>query len=338
MPVITDVMGDVRKEVTVSAEKALADCCGAIGNRDIEPFIPVLVSCMARPAEVPETVERLAATTFVQSVEPPALALMEPVLARGLAERATAVKRKASIIIDNMCKLVSEPSFAAPFLPKLLPGLERVKEETSDPECRSVASRAYATLRRAAGDTGAAGAKVPEVQLKAQPADVLASLREVLKATLPAKATAPDAALSAALAHIAGLASALIDSFDFEHRAWEDNAVYPYLTHLLGEKDTSALCAAFLAVSKKAAKLTSAKVEEEEEGEDLCDCEFSLAYGGKILLNCARLHLKRGKRYGLCGPNGVGKSTLMRAISNGQLDGFPPADKVRTGCCVSYCG
>jgi elongation factor 3 len=46
-----------------------------------------------------------------------------------------------------------------------------------------------------------------------------------------------------------------------------------------------------------------AAAEEEEEGEDLCNCEFSLAYGAKILLNNARLRLKRGKRYGLCGPN-----------------------------------
>lgn len=38
--------------------------------------------------------------------------------------------------------------------------------------------------------------------------------------------------------------------------------------------------------------------------QDLCNCEFSLAYGAKILLNNARLRLKRGKRYGLCGPNG----------------------------------
>ena len=50
--------------------------------------------------------------------------------------------------------------------------------------------------------------------------------------------------------------------------------------------------------------------EEAEEGEDLCDCEFSLAYGAKILLNNAKLHLKRGKIYGLCGPNGAGKVCL----------------------------
>ena len=40
---------------------------------------------------------------------------------------------------------------------------------------------------------------------------------------------------------------------------------------------------------------------------DLCDCEFSLAYGAKILLNNTRLRLKKGRRYGLCGPNGAGK-------------------------------
>ena len=73
-------------------------------------------------------------------------------------------------------------------------------------------------------------------------------------------------------------------------------------------------------------------VEDDEEGEDLCNCEFSLAYGGKILLNNARLHMKRGQRYGLCGHNGCGKSTLMRAIANDQLEGFPPPTELKTVC------
>lgn len=60
--------------------------------------------------------------------------------------------------------------------------------------------------------------------------------------------------------------------------------------------------------------------------EDLCDCEFSLAYGNKILLNQTKLRLKRGQRYGLCGGNDCGKSTLMRSIANGQVEGFPPQD------------
>lgn len=54
-------------------------------------------------------------------------------------------------------------------------------------------------------------------------------------------------------------------------------------------------------------------------GQDLCDCDFSLAYGGRILLSNATLRLKVGSRYGLCGPNGAGKTTLMKAIANGQV-------------------
>ena len=34
---------------------------------------------------------------------------------------------------------------------------------------------------------------------------------------------------------------------------------------------------------------------EDEEGEDLCKCDFSLAYGAPILLNNATLHMKKGR-------------------------------------------
>jgi len=49
-----------------------------------------------------------------------------------------------------------------------------------------------------------------------------------------------------------------------------------------------------------------------------------------ILLSNTKFRLTRGQRYGLCGPNGVGKTTLMRAIANGQVDGFPPRDELKT--------
>ena len=51
----------------VAAGKVLSEACNAVGNRDIEPFIPALVSAVARPAEVPDCVHKLSATTFVQA-------------------------------------------------------------------------------------------------------------------------------------------------------------------------------------------------------------------------------------------------------------------------------
>ncbi|CAM9500788.1 unnamed protein product, partial [Ectocarpus sp. 4 AP-2014] len=42
------------------------------------------------------------------------------------------------------------------------------------------------------------------------------------------------------------------------------------------------------------------------------------------------MRLKRGKNYGLLGGNDSGKSTLMRAIANGSVEGFPDPSEVRT--------
>merc|ERR1719261_1742295 len=80
----------------------------------------------------------------------------------------------------------------------------------------------------------------------------------------------------------------------------------------------------------EAANAIEAEEAEGEEGEDLCNCVFTLGYGSLTLLNNTRLHLKRGKNYGLLGANDCGKTTLMRAINNEQVDGFPPKSELKT--------
>merc|ERR1712038_1978259 len=42
------------------------------------------------------------------------------------------------------------------------------------------------------------------------------------------------------------------------------------------------------------------------------------------------MHLKRNRFYGLLGPNQCGKTTLMRAIVNEQLEGFPKRDELKS--------
>merc|ERR1719287_149006 len=70
--------------------------------------------------------------------------------------------------------------------------------------------------------------------------------------------------------------------------------------------------------------------EEDNEGVDLYKGSFSLAYGTLTLLRDTKMHLKRDRFYGLLGPNQCGKTTLMRAIANEQLEGFPKRDELKS--------
>lgn len=49
----------------------------------------------------------------------------------------------------------------------------------------------------------------------------------------------------------------------------------------------------------------------------------TLIVGGKALLDSATLKLTRGKKYGLVGRNGIGKTCLINAISKSEIEKFP---------------
>jgi elongation factor 3 len=70
--------------------------------------------------------------------------------------------------------------------------------------------------------------------------------------------------------------------------------------------------------------------DDDDDAEELCNCQFTLAYGTKILLHNTKMKLKRGRNYGLLGKNDSGKTTLMRSIANNQVEGFPDTSQVRT--------
>jgi ATP-binding cassette subfamily F protein 3 len=50
---------------------------------------------------------------------------------------------------------------------------------------------------------------------------------------------------------------------------------------------------------------------------------FNLVYGGNLLLEDADLKLVYGRRYGLIGRNGVGKTTLLKHMASFDIQGFP---------------
>ena len=52
VPNVTNCMVDLKAEVKTAATDALIKCCAALGNRDVEPFVPTLIRCIGAPSEV----------------------------------------------------------------------------------------------------------------------------------------------------------------------------------------------------------------------------------------------------------------------------------------------
>lgn len=322
IPVISESMWDTKKEVKERAYKTMEQICQLIVNRDIERFIPELIKCIAKPENVPETVHLLGATTFVTEVTEPTLALMVPLLDRGLAERETAIKRKSAVIVDNMCKLVDDPNIVAPFLPKMMPGLTKNYDNLADPEAREKTKQALDTLTRVGNIKDGV---IPEARNDSAINVVLPKVKD----TLAAKYAKYVEQMGPVVEYIAAIAGQIIDEKESENQVWVQN-LKPYVSVVTGIDAAEAMIDSIRKATIPGAAAEAEVEEDEEEGEDLCNCTFSLAYGAKILLNQTHLRLKRGQRYGLCGPNGSGKSTLMRAINNEQVEGFPKQSEVKT--------
>lgn len=321
IPVVSESMWDTKPEVKKRAYGTMEKVCGLIVNKDIERFIPELIKCIAKPENVPETVHLLGATTFVTDVHEPTLAIMVPLLDRGLNERETAIKRKSAVIVDNMCKLVEDPNIVAAFLPKLMPGLTKNYDNLADPEAREKTKQGLDTLKRV-GAVGADG-KIPEPSNAGNVSTVEAILKDILSSNKNALKFEPI------ITYISAIAGQLIDEKDADSHSWTSN-LKPFVVAITGEKDAQSVVDNLRKRASPGAEAEDAEEADDEEGEDLCNCTFNLAYGAKILLNQTHLRLKRGQRYGLCGPNGSGKSTLMRAINNEQVEGFPKKSEVKT--------
>ncbi|KAJ3270694.1 hypothetical protein HDV01_007518 [Terramyces sp. JEL0728] len=322
IPAVTNCMHDTKQEVSKQAIDIMTKLCKVVGNPDIEPHTKLLVDCMAHPDYVAKTVQTISATTFVAEVTGPALALMVPLLVRALNDRSAAVVRPTVVIADNLFKLVRNPPDAGQFMPQLLPGLDRIIETMAIPEIRALATAARRTLVTAAGGEDA---KSDKFLVSAD--EVYQEMNKFFK-----KSTIFLVSFFApSVDYVAAVCSELIKREIFKDSIWNE-AIIPYLSSAILANEAKTL-ADYLLKHYHSLYRESQKVGDEgddSEGVLLADCEFSLAYGGMMLLNNTRLILRKGQRYGLCGHNGAGKSTLMRAISKGKVDGFPSQDILRT--------
>jgi elongation factor 3 len=292
---------------------------------------------MQSPTAVPGTIKGLSSTTFVAEVNAPTLAVLVPLLGRALKERSTDTQRMTCIVIGNLVKLVREPDVAARYLSGLVSGVEQLATGAAFPEIRAFAKTALDILLAAGASQDAAVAELRDIPLSVTDAlNVMAPHLDVpglpTHPSLPLSASMPDAGIIAhALEYQANVIADLVDLRRWDAAIWETKALGGFTKLLMGDKGASAateIREAFLVIDKQ--KFAPDVVDDGSEGQLLCDIQFSLAYGGLLLLNHTNLKLRRGRRYGICAGNGAGKSTLMKAIRDGKVEGFPAQDELRT--------
>jgi len=315
-PEITACMWDTKKQVKKAATEAMREALKVIGNKDIEHMTEKILTAITKPKEVPEIMHEMAGVTFVQSVESPALAMVVPLLLRGLREKATSTKRQSAVIINNMSKLVDDPIDAAPFLPLLLPALEINAKSIPDPEARGVTEKAVEQMERLKGLADKA------VNVRGDTSKLVSEFKKAFGCE--------DASggLEMCVNHAAVLSTCMMDLQFMEDMQWKKNIISTFSAYYDDAKSEENI--EKVRVEAEKMMVIPEEDDEEDDAEELCNCQFTLAYGTKILLHNTKMKLLRGKKYGLLGGNDSGKTTLMRSIANNSVEGFPDSADVRT--------
>ncbi|CAG8980670.1 hypothetical protein HYALB_00013591 [Hymenoscyphus albidus] len=334
IPIVEAGMHDLKSEVEKQSVATMNSMTALLSNDDVAPRIPLLIKTMQNPSTetLQKAIHALSQTTFVAIVTSPVLALLTPLLERSLNTPSTAqeVLRQTVVVVENLTKLVHDPIEARTFLPKLKPGVKSVEDRASLPEVRDMAKRALGVIDKAMGeDSGDASSTVIE---RTSVEDVAKILEAEIK---NAGGLGGDLdTFKLARPYICGMVAE-----DVNHRQTPriSSCIAPYLQHIMKTPESASTVAEAVQkyyVDEDHRKFGQPVVQEEGEIE-IVNTDFSLAYGGMLLLSHTNLRLLKGHRYGLCGRNGAGKSTLMRAISNGKLEGFPTQDVLRT-CFVEH--
>ena len=309
IPVISDCMTHISSQVKTEAKNVMHKVCIAIDNKDIVNVIPKIIDAISDISLVPETIHDLASCTFVQTVDSATLSITVPLLSRGLKEKNASIKRQCAKICANMSKLVENPIEVESFLPALMPGLDKAREEVSDPEARAVCEEAFLHFK--------------QIESKIEKEQHGKLSEEMIEKWVIENTSSNDFKNNfdkLPLTLVIQIILCMCESDQFELKIWTDTINTYY-------SDCNVKVILDDCVKELAQNI---KEEEEDDAEELCNCTFTLAYGSKILLHNTNMKLLRGYRYGLLGGNDSGKTTLMRAIANEQVEGFPPGSELRT--------
>lgn len=152
VPKVIEAFADTHPKVKASAQEALDEITTVIRNPEISSLSPSLLKALTDPADYTlPALEALIGTEFLHAIDAPSLALIVPILHRGLRDRAATTKRYGALITGNICTMINDPRDFIPYLPTLIPDLQSSLLDPI-PDVRSIAAKAFGSLTRGLGE------------------------------------------------------------------------------------------------------------------------------------------------------------------------------------------
>ncbi|KAG8875312.1 translational activator of GCN4 [Tulasnella sp. 331] len=150
IPRLSEVLNDSHAQVRAAANKSLQQFGEVISNPEIREMVPVLMDALVDPDKTPAGLNALLQTTFVHIIDTPSLAIVVPIIEKGLRTRSADVKRKAVQIVGNLAAL-TDPKDFIPHLDLLLPLVHQVLTDPV-PEARAAAAKSLGGLVERLGE------------------------------------------------------------------------------------------------------------------------------------------------------------------------------------------
>jgi len=151
IPSLCEVLSDSHIKVQEAAKSALNNFGQVIKNPEIQELVPSLIDAMVNPdTKTQVALKDLLETAFVHYIDAPSLALVMPIISRGLRERNSETKKMASQIMGNMSSLTDKKDII-PYIERLMPSLKEVLIDPN-PEARAFASKALGTMIEKLGE------------------------------------------------------------------------------------------------------------------------------------------------------------------------------------------
>ena len=157
VPRLLQCLRDANAEVQKASRRALKGIGDAINNPEIRAVVSTLLAALARPpSHTQKALEKLMATSFVHSIDAASLALVAPIVLRGLRDRDPKSKQMAAQITGSICSLTADVADLKPYAAKLINHLKAILIDYT-PAVRRVAARALGSLYKGLGETAMPG-------------------------------------------------------------------------------------------------------------------------------------------------------------------------------------